>query len=47
MTTPKPTLAFFGATGGCALNTLALALKSGYKAVARKKIFTPFPNPIN
>lgn len=26
----KPTLAFFGATGGCAGNTLALALKAGY-----------------
>ncbi|KAF2233604.1 hypothetical protein EV356DRAFT_524406 [Viridothelium virens] len=29
-TTPKPSLAFFGATGGCAGAALALALKAGY-----------------
>jgi hypothetical protein len=36
MTSIKPTLAFFGATGGCAANALALALKDGYKASARE-----------
>ena len=30
----KPTVAFFGATGGCAGNTLALTLKAGYTAHA-------------
>jgi hypothetical protein len=34
--TTKPTLAFFGATGGCSANALALALKDGYKASARE-----------
>ncbi|KAL9094268.1 MAG: hypothetical protein Q9165_003408 [Trypethelium subeluteriae] len=29
-TTPKPTLAFFGGTGGCAGAALALSLKAGY-----------------
>jgi len=33
-TNKKPTVAFFGATGGCAANTLALALKAGYTATA-------------
>ncbi|KAF2137139.1 uncharacterized protein K452DRAFT_278947 [Aplosporella prunicola CBS 121167] len=33
-TTPPPTIAFFGATGGCASHALALALKAGYKATA-------------
>jgi hypothetical protein len=32
----KPTLAFFGATGGTTANALALALKDGYSASARK-----------
>jgi hypothetical protein len=36
MTDFKPTIAFFGATGGCAANALALALKNGYKASARE-----------
>lgn len=35
MTSTKPTLAFFGPTGGCANATLALALKGGYKCSAR------------
>jgi hypothetical protein len=30
----KPTIAFFGATGGCALNALSLTLKNGYTAIA-------------
>ncbi|KAF2435521.1 hypothetical protein EJ08DRAFT_341649 [Tothia fuscella] len=34
MTSSQPTLAFFGATGGCAANALALALKDGYKVSA-------------
>jgi len=33
-TTKKSTVAFFGATGGCAANTLALALKAGHTATA-------------
>jgi hypothetical protein len=32
----KPTIAFFGATGGCALSTLSLSLKAGYLTTARK-----------
>lgn len=32
--TSQPTIAFFGATGGCASATLARALKDGYKATA-------------
>ena len=35
MSATKPTLAFFGATGGCANNALALALKDDYKVSAR------------
>lgn len=34
MTTNKPTLAFFGATGGCAGAALAAALRDGYTATA-------------
>ncbi|CZT23221.1 uncharacterized protein RCC_08932 [Ramularia collo-cygni] len=34
MTTPTKTLAFFGATGGCAGYTLANALKAGYTCTA-------------
>lgn len=34
-TTSKPTVAFFGATGGCAGNALALSLRSGHKCTAR------------
>ncbi|KAF2456043.1 hypothetical protein BDY21DRAFT_380151 [Lineolata rhizophorae] len=34
MTSVKPIITFFGATGGCAANTLALALKSGHTCVA-------------
>ncbi|KAJ9636687.1 hypothetical protein H2201_008367 [Coniosporium apollinis] len=34
MSSTKPTLAFFGATGGCASATLALALKAGYTVTA-------------
>jgi hypothetical protein len=30
----KPTIAFFGATGGCALSTLSLSLKAGYLTTA-------------
>ncbi|MCJ1255272.1 hypothetical protein MMC24_003088 [Lignoscripta atroalba] len=33
--TSKPTLAFFGATGGCTAAALALALKNGYSCSAR------------
>jgi hypothetical protein len=32
--TTKPLIAFIGATGGCALNVLTLALQAGYPAVA-------------
>ncbi|RDW67180.1 uncharacterized protein DSM5745_09046 [Aspergillus mulundensis] len=34
MTTTKPTLSFFGATGGCTLACLAPALEAGYNCVA-------------
>ncbi|KIW08726.1 hypothetical protein, variant [Verruconis gallopava] len=34
MSAAKPTLAFFGATGGCACTALALALKDGYQVSA-------------
>lgn len=32
---PKPSIAFFGATGGCAASALALSLKNGYHCSAR------------
>jgi hypothetical protein len=35
MSSSKPLIAFFGATGGCTLNALALTLKAGYSAIAR------------
>jgi hypothetical protein len=38
MSMPNETLAFFGATGGCACNALAAALKDGYKVTARKLV---------
>jgi hypothetical protein len=45
MSYPKPLIAFFGATGGCTLNALALTLKDGYPAIARTfstgKIYKP------
>ena len=36
MSAHKQTLTFFGATGGCACNALALALKDGYVVTARQ-----------
>jgi len=34
MTSTKPLIAFFGATGGCALNALVLTIKAGYPTIA-------------
>ncbi|KAF2664111.1 hypothetical protein BT63DRAFT_429649 [Microthyrium microscopicum] len=50
----KPTVAFFGATGGCALNTLVHALNAGYPCIAfvrtpakLSKLLTEAPHSIS
>jgi len=35
MTSTKPSITFFGSTGGCTNAVLALALKDGYSCTAR------------
>lgn len=45
MASPKPIIAFYGATGGCTLGALVPALKAGYDCTARKSsdFSTGFP----
>lgn len=44
MTSTKPLLAFYGATGGCTLAAIAPALNEGYDCTARAQLHRPLLN---